>query len=218
MPRTARPWFRFYVEAVADRKVRRLKPEHRWLFVACLAAARQSPEAGVLLVAEGSPMDCRDLADFAGMDLRTVRAGMVALAEAGLIVQGSSGDSEGIAYRSPAFLSRQYESDDVTARTRKHRATRANAQEGTSHPGSQERSPSVVPTPQSQRQTHRQTAEHPPVGSPHLAPASPTPDLEEGLDFTHHPKPALEPEQSADLVGNLRQLRSGLHPSPEDAA
>lgn len=140
MPRPARPWFRFYVEALSDRKLRRLVPAHRWLFVACLAAARQSPVPGDLLVAEGSPMTDRDLADFAGMDMRTVRTGMRALVGAGLIEERSRGDREEIVYRSPAFLRRQYESDDVTKRTRKHRASRADEKEGTFLPRSEERS------------------------------------------------------------------------------
>src|SRR5690349_23350084 len=85
MPRPARPWFRFYVEAVHDRKLRRLKPEHRWLFVACLAAARQSCEPGVLLVGEHDPMTVDDLVDFAGMSRSQVVAGMQALVLAGVV-------------------------------------------------------------------------------------------------------------------------------------
>ena len=42
MPRVARPWFRFYVEAMRDPKMRRLSPAERWLWVAVLAACRES--------------------------------------------------------------------------------------------------------------------------------------------------------------------------------
>ena len=63
MPRPARPWFRFYVEALSDRKLRRLTPAQRWLWVAVLGAARQSPIPGHLMVSEREPMDAHDLAD-----------------------------------------------------------------------------------------------------------------------------------------------------------
>lgn len=116
-----KPWFRFYVEACGDRKLRRLKPEHRWLFVACMAAARQSPEPGVLLVGN-KPMDCDDLADFAGMTRRQVRDGMAALSQedtAMVAYDESSG-----AWWLPRFAERQYESDSSTKRTRRLRERR----------------------------------------------------------------------------------------------
>lgn len=122
MPRPARPWFRFYVEAVHDRKLRRLKPEQRWLFVACLAAARQSCEPGVLLVGDDDPMTITDMADFAGMPQRDVAQGMAALVRAGVLDM----DTETETWFVPAWSDRQYESDDVTARTRKHRKERSN--------------------------------------------------------------------------------------------
>ena len=117
MPRPARPWFRFYVEAVHDRKLRRLKPEFRWLFVACLAAARQSPEPGWLLVGDNDPMTVDDLVDFAAMPARMVEKGIVALCDGGVLGY----DLNRTAWFVPAWNDRQYESDDVTARTRKHR-------------------------------------------------------------------------------------------------
>lgn len=117
MPRPSRPWFRFYVEAVHDRKLRRLKPEYRWLFVACLAAARQSPEPGVLLVGADDPMTVDDLVDFAGMPARAVELGMRALCAAGVL----GFDEPRAVWFVPAWNDRQYESDDVTARTRRHR-------------------------------------------------------------------------------------------------
>lgn len=122
MPRQARPWFRFYVEAVHDRKLRRLRPEYRWLFVACLAAARQSCEPGWLLVGEDDPMGWEDLSDFAGMPQRQVEQGTHALQKAGVIAY----DAERQAWFVPNWSARQFESDDVTARTTKHRKERSN--------------------------------------------------------------------------------------------
>jgi hypothetical protein len=110
-----RPWFRFYVEAFGDRKLRRLKPEHRWLFAACLGAARQSVEPGRLLVGD-DPMDVADLADFAGMTERSVQTGVSAFRAAGLVVEHDDGG-----WFVPAFLRRQYESDSSADRTAKWR-------------------------------------------------------------------------------------------------
>lgn len=124
MARPARPWFRFYVEAVHDRKLRRLLPAYRWLFVACLAAARQSCEPGVLLVGENDPMTVDDLVDFAGMPRSVVIAGMQALIFTGVVMVDKSHPRE--RFFIPAWGDRQFESDDVTKRTEKHRKERSN--------------------------------------------------------------------------------------------
>jgi hypothetical protein len=114
-----RPWFRFYVEAASDRKLRRLTPGERWLWVMVLAAARQSPVPGVLLITETEPMTVDELADFAGMKEREVKAGLEKMGEdrLGLIYERSDG-----AIVVTKWDVRQPESDDVTARTRRHRA------------------------------------------------------------------------------------------------
>jgi hypothetical protein len=119
LPRPQRPWFRFYVEAVHDRKLRRLKPDQRWLFVACLAAARQSPMPGWLWIGERDAMTVDDLADFAAMPLRQVEAGLAALDRVGIVAW----DTDTASWFVPNWNDRQYESDDVTARTRRHRGT-----------------------------------------------------------------------------------------------
>lgn len=115
MARPARPWFRFYVEAFGDRKMRRLSPSNRWLWVAVLGAARESPEPGVLLVTEDLPMTHQELADYAGMALRDVKKALPQMANLGLIALNDDVISV------PKFNSRQFESDNVTARTREHR-------------------------------------------------------------------------------------------------
>jgi hypothetical protein len=123
MARPARPWFRFYVEAFGDRKIRRLSPAHRWLWVAILGAARESPEPGVLLVAEDLPMTFQELADYAGMPLREVTKALPQMLKLGMIAL--SDDTISV----PKFNSRQFESDNVTARTREHRE-RSKEQDG----------------------------------------------------------------------------------------
>lgn len=117
MPRTARPWFRFYVEAMRDPKMRRLSPPQRWLWVAILAAARESCLPGFLFIAEGVPMSWGDLADYAGMKLREVEQGTDLMSDLRML----EFDHNVRAWFVPAWNDRQYESDNTTERTRKHR-------------------------------------------------------------------------------------------------
>lgn len=114
MSRPARPWFRFYVEAVYDRKLRRLAPEQRWLFVACLAIARQSQEPGRLLVGDAA-VEVGDLVDVACMDAEAVTRGVVCLMEAGVLAEDERG------WYIPRWADRQYESDTSASRTAKYR-------------------------------------------------------------------------------------------------
>lgn len=118
MSRKQMPWFRWYVEAFSDLKLRRLTPAQRWLFAAVCGAARQSPIAGVLMVSEREPMGYADLASFAGMTVRDVERAMPLFEAAELVVV----DPNLGAWRVKAWQGRQYDSDDVTRRVRKHRS------------------------------------------------------------------------------------------------
>lgn len=115
MPRAPRPWFRFYVETFPDRKIRRLQPAERWVWAAVLGAARESPEPGRLMIADGLPMTTAELADYADVPVRLASKALAAMVGLGMVVM------DGDAVTVPKFTVRQYESDDVTARTRKHR-------------------------------------------------------------------------------------------------
>jgi hypothetical protein len=117
MSRPARPWFRFYVEAMGDPKIRTLTPAQRWLWVAVLGAARMSPEAGVLLVADNIPHTTATLADYAAVKERDVDAGMAEFQKRGMVDVDIFGG-----WSVPNFTERQYESDNSTVRTRKHRS------------------------------------------------------------------------------------------------
>jgi hypothetical protein len=117
MARPSRPWFRFYVEAIHDPKVLRLTPPQRWIWVAVLAAARQSTEPGTLTVSGGEPMTERELARWAGADSRLIRRAIgTMLAEKMLDREGTNG-----ALRVVNWDARQYESDVSTERTRAFR-------------------------------------------------------------------------------------------------
>lgn len=117
MARPSRPWFRFYVEALHDPKLRRMPPAHRWVWVAVLAAARASCVPGDVLVSEKQPMTSHDLADFASVPVREVNKALAAFEAAGMVTREDAGH-----WRVTHWHDRQYESDDVTERTRKHRS------------------------------------------------------------------------------------------------
>lgn len=130
MPRPARPWFRFYVEALGDRKIRRFTPAQRWLWVAILGCARSSPVPGTLLVSGESAVDDHDLADIAGMPARDVARAMPLFESAGMIQRTATG-----AWVVVKWNERQYESDDITERTRKHRSKERDRNVPTTFPG-----------------------------------------------------------------------------------
>lgn len=116
MARAVLPWFRVYVEICADRKIRRLKPEQRWLWVAVMAAARESPVPGVLMVTETLPMSRPELANYADVTLRLVERTLPLLVALEMLT-----DREGVMtvlnFNTRQFLS----TDNVTARTRAFR-------------------------------------------------------------------------------------------------
>ena len=112
------PWFRLYVEAVTDMKLARLTPAQKWLWVVVLAAAKQSAIEGFLMLSEREPMTAVDLARMADMRERDVTEGLELMSRLGLIdVDRNLG-----AFQVVAWSRRQYESDNGTARTRKHRS------------------------------------------------------------------------------------------------
>ena len=121
MPRRVRPWFRFYTEAVADRKIRRLSPAQRWLWVAILSAARESPVPGRLFIADGVPMTGRELADYADVPPRSIRPAIDLMCALGMLHI----DIDGVVVVTN-WEQRQYESDVSTGRVRAHRSRTEN--------------------------------------------------------------------------------------------
>lgn len=117
MAKKSMPWFRLYVEMPADRKIRRLKVEHRWLWVCVLCAARSSPIHGLLLVADGVPCDELDLADMSGLSQRQVAAGLQAMAALEML---HLNDEVGC-WEVAGWDGRQFASDTSTDRVRAHR-------------------------------------------------------------------------------------------------
>lgn len=102
-----KPWFRVYVEMVRDPKLRRLTPAQRWLWVVLLAAARESPVPGVLMLSEKIPLTWADLVDASGLKLREIEKGTDLMSDLGMLAF----DAESDAWFVPSWTERQYESD-----------------------------------------------------------------------------------------------------------
>lgn len=141
MPRPSRPWFRFYVEAFGDLKLRRLTPEQRWVWVAVLGAARQSCEPGRLLIAPGVPMSDLDLSAFSNVTPSKVVKALRAMESLGMV------SLDGDTWTVPRWGDRQFESDDVTERTRKHRAQERGRNVPTLFEGTDQRQRQIQKTP-----------------------------------------------------------------------
>lgn len=138
-----RPWFRLYVEIVWDRKVRRLNPAHRWLWVTVLACARQSPQPGVLLVTRSEPMGPQDIADASALTVSEVGKGLRELHKAGMIER----DDERQAWFIPKWNERQFESDETTKRTTKHRSKERSINGDVAPPETEDREQKTENTP-----------------------------------------------------------------------
>lgn len=128
MPREAHPWFRYYVETIGDRKIRRLDFEQRWIWSAMLAAAADSPVRGLLLVAEDVPMTAGELAEFAGVKERKVRDTLSLTTKLRMTTV-----ADGL-IRITNWDKRQFESDNVTKRTRAFKERSKEQGKERSHP------------------------------------------------------------------------------------
>lgn len=116
MARESMPWFRFYCEAVWDRKLRGLDPDLRWLWVAILAAAGASPVRGTLLLAADVPLVVDDLADAANLPVSRVDAGIRAFTDRDMLTV------DGGAWVVTHWGERQFASDSSTERSRRSRS------------------------------------------------------------------------------------------------
>lgn len=195
------PWFRLYVEMPTDRKVRRLKPEHRWLWVCLMALARTSPVPGELMISDDEPCSIEDISDFAGLPESTVKRGIKYIAELGMIEQNESKTC----WKLPAWQQRQYPSDSSTDRVRAHRNRRDpgdSAVDGTLQTRSMKRSIDVPVTVLETRQkTETET-------DTETIPYAPSAETEEIEPWQHHENQAPTPERSA-------RIREPKEPTPE---
>jgi hypothetical protein len=108
-------WVRLYTEINRDRKLRRLPPARRWLWITLLCIAKNSSRQGWLLVGDGVPANSVDLADEADIPLDEVEAGLSDFVELRMLEK-----VDGV-WHLLNWDKRQYVSDSSVERVRKHR-------------------------------------------------------------------------------------------------
>lgn len=149
MAPTERPWLRLYTETTRDRKLRREKPETRWLWITLLCMAGSSPTRGSLFIGE-SPATVDDIADEAAMPVSKVKLGIAHFEAAGMIERNGSG-----AWHLRNWADRQFESDVSTDRVRAFRERQRNVP----------RNGSVTP-PDTETESDHHLSSEPPCGKP----------------------------------------------------
>lgn len=117
-------WFRFYTEAISDKKLRRIARDNNesmahvlgvWAIV--LSMASDSPVRGQLLISNDVPATIEDIEDAAGCN---VTATFQKLLVTGLVTELVTNDGKTV-YIIPAWDKRQFDSDSSATRVRKHR-------------------------------------------------------------------------------------------------
>ena len=123
---TPRTWFRFYSEAVSDRKVARTakivgvdKALVVGVWAGLLSLASESPERGALLLAPGLPFTVADMAEEIGCSEETMQAILVQFDTLDMV--GWDGDTLIVSH----WSERQFESDNSTERVRRFRERKA---------------------------------------------------------------------------------------------
>jgi hypothetical protein len=117
-------WFRFYTEAISDKKLRRIARDNNesmahvlgvWTIV--LSMASDSPKRGRLLISNEVPATIDDINDAAGCN---VTATFQKLLVTELVTVDVTDDGQTV-YVVPAWDKRQFESDSSATRVRRHR-------------------------------------------------------------------------------------------------
>lgn len=113
-------WFRFYSDTIKDPKIRRLSLAHRWLWVAILSLAKESPEPGRLLLSHDVPVTREDLSDSASIPLKQVTGGLQILESQRMI------HFEGDIIVVTHWDDRQFTSDGSNERVKRYRSKKRN--------------------------------------------------------------------------------------------
>ena len=128
-------WFRFYTEAIGDKKLTRAArdlgqplPHVLGVWAVVLSIASDSPERGVLLIADGMPATIDDVNDTARCNVTET---FLKLIETGLVTESVTRNGS-IVYSIPAWGKRQFGSDDSSSRVKAHRERQKQAKTGQS--------------------------------------------------------------------------------------
>lgn len=117
MARRKQMWFRMYTETMRDMKIMRLSVTHRWLWIAVLSAARESPISGELMLTQTLAVDELSLSQYANLRVQDVHVGLKLFQDLELIYWDDTKSAWGVT----AWSDRQFESDDVAIRVANHR-------------------------------------------------------------------------------------------------
>jgi hypothetical protein len=186
-----RPWFRMYCEVFTDPDVRAVPPALRWAWAALLGLARSSPVAGVLLDKAGEPISEAVIADYAAVKPSEAKAAIKRFTAYGWLERNADG-----ALVLTKWDRRQFETDDVTKRTARHRRRNVpNNADGTFHAPTMERS-SLTGTEVQRTELVDLEGEEPLYAAP---PAPPTTATQ-----------LLRPDATTDLVDELQRILDAL--------
>lgn len=109
-------WLRLYTDIKNDRKLRRLPPAQRWLWITMMAIAKESPEPGRLMLTNGVPITNDDLADDASISIQDVEEGLQAFIDQRMVEVIDE------VYCLINWNKRQFVSDTSTDRVKKFRS------------------------------------------------------------------------------------------------
>jgi len=109
-------WLRLYTEIKNDRKLRRLPPAQRWLWVVILTMSKESPRQGLLLLSEGVPVTAEDMADAAAVPFEEVQDGLKAFEALKMLEKSND------VWHLVNWDKRQFVSDNSSDRVKKHRS------------------------------------------------------------------------------------------------
>ncbi|MBA1335883.1 MAG: hypothetical protein HPY66_1701 [Firmicutes bacterium] len=110
-------WFRCYTEITRDLKLRRIPISFRWIWIAILCIAKESPVQGKLFLSEQVPATLNDIADEANAPIKDVNAAIEKFKTELLMLH----EEEGVLVVTN-WDKRNYDSDTSKERTKQYRS------------------------------------------------------------------------------------------------
>lgn len=108
-------WFRCYTEITRDRKLRRLPYHARWVWIALMSIAKESPKPGSLLLSDNVPVIIEDIADEAAVTITEAEESLEMFKKQSMVTE-----DDGV-LKLINWHKRNFDSDSSTERVRKHR-------------------------------------------------------------------------------------------------
>lgn len=190
-------WFRAYHEMVEDLKLKRLPPAQRWVWIAVLTIASQSPQRGRLLIAEGEPATTEDVVLMAAVDRADVAAALEAFERQGMIHR------DGDVWVVTNWDKRQRVSDDAAIRKRRQRERERSAEGPDGGGGGGVDASRDGHTPDTETETETDTAAGAPEGN--VIPFAT--DAERKIVGYLTAVPGMEQVAAAEVLAHYRERR-----------